>query len=120
MNALRGCIVLGWCATIARIHAKIIDIGYNKFIKASEEMFDKKVGRYKPFNKKFPRQFCHRAPSASLTRNLMWVLEYLNLIDGNRHQRLRHCFEFRTDHAPTPVSHRSRAKICIFSDVTLS
>ena len=53
VNALRGCIVLGWCATIARIHAKIVDIGYDKFNKASEEMFDKKVGRYKPFNKKF-------------------------------------------------------------------
>jgi hypothetical protein len=28
VNALKGCIVLGWCATIARIHEKIGKIGY--------------------------------------------------------------------------------------------
>jgi hypothetical protein len=30
---------------------------------------------------------------------ILWVLEYLELIDGNQHQRLRHCFEFRNNSA---------------------
>jgi hypothetical protein len=34
VQALRGCIVLGWCATIARIHAKIQEIGFDRFSKA--------------------------------------------------------------------------------------
>jgi hypothetical protein len=41
VDALRGCVVLGWCATIARIHAKIAEIGYDKFSTATAEMMAK-------------------------------------------------------------------------------
>ncbi len=53
VQALRGCIVLGWCATVARIHEKIDQIGFAKFSKATEEMSAKTTGRFKPYNKKF-------------------------------------------------------------------
>jgi hypothetical protein len=35
VNALRGCIVLGWCATISRIHNKIEAIGFPAFNRAT-------------------------------------------------------------------------------------
>jgi hypothetical protein len=47
VNALRGCIVLGWCATIARIQAKIAEIGYDKFSSATASMTAKTTGRFK-------------------------------------------------------------------------
>lgn len=52
-QALRGCIVLGWCATVARIHSKIEEIGFDKFSKATEEMTAKTTGRFKPYTKKY-------------------------------------------------------------------
>jgi len=97
-NALRGCIVLGWCATIARIHAKIQDMGFEKFTKATEEMQSKTVGRFKPFNKKLPVESMSELQRIFDT-DILWVLEYLQLIDGNQHARLRHCFEMRNNSA---------------------
>jgi hypothetical protein len=98
VDALRACIVLGWCATIARIQAKIGEIGYEKFSTATAEMFGKSTGRFKWFKKK------HEVESFSelqriFDTDILWVLEYMELIDGNQHERLRHCFEFRNNSA---------------------
>jgi hypothetical protein len=98
VNALRACVVLGWCATIARIHRKIEDIGYDRFSQVTVEMAGKTSGRFKFFTKK------HSIASKSelqtvFDTDLLWVLEYLELIDNNQHQRLRHCFEFRNNSA---------------------
>ncbi|HEY0331448.1 MAG TPA: hypothetical protein VGC77_20405 [Rhodopseudomonas sp.] len=97
-NALRACIVLGWCATIARIHAKIGEIGYDNFSRATEEMAAKTTGRFKPFNKKQMVASLSELQKVFDT-DLLWVLEYLQLIDNNQHQRLRYCFEFRNNSA---------------------
>lgn len=98
VDGKRACIVLGWCATISRIHGKIVEIGFDVFNAASENMTAKTYGRFKPFNKKF------KIESASELRrvfdtDLLWVLEFMELIDGNQHERLRHCFEFRNNSA---------------------
>ncbi len=98
VNALRACIVLGWCATIARIHAKIEQIGYDKFSQATVEMAGKTTGRFKFFTKKLSIQSKSELQTVFDT-DLLWVLEYLQLIDNNQHQRLRHCFEFRNNSA---------------------
>lgn len=98
VDGKRACIVLGWCATISRIHEKIAETGFDAFNKASEDMAAKTYGRFKPFNKKF------KIESASELRrvfdtDLLWILEFMELIDGNQHERLRHCFEFRNNSA---------------------
>ena len=97
-SALRACIVLGWCATIARIQAKLAEIGYDKFTNATASMTAKTTGRFKFFKNR------HHVESLSelqrvFDTDLLWVLEFLELIDGNQHQRLRHCFEFRNNSA---------------------
>jgi len=98
VNALRACVVLGWCATIARIHKKIKEIGYEKFSQTTVEMAGKTTGRFKFFTKKYSIQSKSELQTVFDT-DLLWVLEYLELIDNNQHQRLRHCFEFRNNSA---------------------
>jgi hypothetical protein len=97
-NALRGCIVLGWCATIARIQAKIAEIGYEKFSNATASMTAKTTGRYKFYKKKYEVESLSELQRIFDT-DLLWVLEFMGLIDGNQHERLRYCFEFRNNSA---------------------
>lgn len=97
-NALRGCIVLGWCATIARIQAKLAEIGYDKFSTATASMTAKTTGRYKFYKKKYEVESLSELQRIFDT-DLLWVLEFLELIDGNQHERLRYCFEFRNNSA---------------------
>lgn len=98
VNALRASVVLGWCAAIARIHKKIEEIGFDKFSQATVEMAGKTTGRFKFFTKKQSIQSRSELQTVFDT-DLLWVLEYLQLIDNNQHQRLRHCFEFRNNSA---------------------
>jgi hypothetical protein len=118
VEALRGCIVLGWCATIARIHEKIEQIGFSKFSKATEEMAAKTTGRFKPYNKKFAVESLSEFQRIFDTE-LLWVLEYLELIDGNQHQRLRHCFDMRNHSAHPGLAPISGENLySFFSDIT--
>jgi len=118
VKALKGCIVLGWCATIARIHSKVADIGYTKFSAATDEMAGKNYGRFKPFNKR------HKVDSLSelqriFDTDILWVLEYLELIDGNQHQRLRFCFELRNNSAhPGQAPIEPENVYSFYSDIT--
>lgn len=99
VDAIRACIVLGWCATVSRMHDKIEAIGFAKFNKASEEMAAKQFGRFKPFNKKFRVESTSELRRTVFDTDLLWVLEFLSLIDSNQHERLRHCFEMRNNSA---------------------
>ncbi|MDD1533843.1 MULTISPECIES: hypothetical protein [unclassified Bradyrhizobium] len=98
VEGLRACVVLGWCATVSRIHRKIEDLGFDKFSQATREMAGKTTGRFKPFKKQFQIESRSELQTVFDT-DLLWVLEYLELIDNNQHQRLRHCFEFRNNSA---------------------
>jgi hypothetical protein len=98
VDGLRACVVLGWCATIARIHRKIEEIGFVRFSQATQEMHGKTTGRFKPFRKQFYIESRSELQTVFDT-DLLWVLEYLELIDNNQHQRLRHCFELRNNSA---------------------
>ena len=98
VNGLRACVVLGWCAAIARIHAKIEELDYDTFNNATVEMAGKTTGRFKPFNKRY--SIASRSELQTIfDTDLLWILEYLGLIDNNQHQRMRHCFEFRNNSA---------------------
>jgi hypothetical protein len=98
VNALRASVVLGWCAAIARIHKKLEEIGFDRFNQVTIEMAGKTTGRFKFFTKKQSIQSRSELQTVFDT-DLLWVLEYLQLIDNNQHQRLRHCFEFRNNSA---------------------
>jgi len=98
VDALRGCIVLGWCATIARIQAKISLMGYDKFSAATQSMVGKTTGRFKFYKNKHDINSLSELQRVFDT-DLLWVLEFLELIDGNQHERLRYCFEFRNNSA---------------------
>jgi hypothetical protein len=99
VNGLRACIVLGWCATIARIHEKIAELGYPAFNKASEDMTAKSYGRFKFFNKKFKIDSLSDLQATVFDTDLLWVLEHLQFIDANQHERLRHNFTLRNQSA---------------------
>jgi hypothetical protein len=118
VNALRACVVLGWCATIARIHQKIEEIGFDKFSKATDEMAAKTTGRYKFYKKKYTVDSRAELQTVYDT-DLLWVLEYFGLIDNNQHQRLRHCFEFRNNSAhPGKAPIRGPNLYSFYSDIS--
>jgi hypothetical protein len=118
VNALKGCIVLGWCATIARIHEQIGRIGFDKFSKATEQMVARDYGRYKPFKKKMMIDSLSELQRVFDT-DLLWVLEYLELIDSNQHQRLRTCFELRNHCAhPGQAPVEPENVYAFYSDIT--
>lgn len=118
VEALRSCIVLGWCATIARIHEKVAEIGYDRFTKATEEMAAKTTGRFKAFNKKLPVESPSELQRVFDT-DILFVLEYLELIDSNQHSRLRHCFDMRNHSAhPGQAPITGENLYSFFSDVT--
>ncbi|NEV78329.1 hypothetical protein DYI24_14900 [Rhodopseudomonas sp. BR0C11] len=98
VNALRACVVLGWCAVISRVQRKIEELGYDTFTKASKELAGKTTGRFKWVKKSFVVESRSDLQTV-FDSELLWVLEYMELIDGNQHGRLRHCFEFRNNSA---------------------
>jgi hypothetical protein len=118
VEALRGCIVLGWCATISRIHDKIEEIGFAKYSKATEEMVAKTSGRFKPYSKKFSIESMSELQRVFDTE-LLWALEYLGLIDSNQHARLRHCFDLRNHSAHPGLAPITGENLySFFSDIT--
>ena len=119
VHGIRACIVLGWCATVARIHEKIAQIGFEKFNKASEEMAAKQFGRFKPFNKKFRVESTSELRRTVFDTDLLWILEYLSLIDSNQHERLRYCFEMRNNSAhPGQAPVTGENLYSFYSDIT--
>jgi len=118
VRALRGCIVLGWCATIARIHSKIEEIGLDRFSKATEEMKAKTTGRFKPFTKAYTIESRSELERIFDT-DLLFILEYLQLIDSNQHARLRHCFDMRNHSAHPGLAPITGENLySFFSDIT--
>lgn len=91
---LKASIVLGWCATIDKIHKKIEALGFEKFNVTSTKMKNQTEGRFKKFNKS------QNVSSLSDLRtvfdsDLLWIIEGMELIDINQHTRLSSCFDMR-------------------------
>lgn len=90
----RASVVLGWCATIDRIHRAIEKSGFPKFNITSSTMASQTAGRFKKFNA------VQNVSSLSEVREvfdtvILWILEGMELIDSNQHTRLRSCFDMR-------------------------
>jgi hypothetical protein len=92
----RAAIILGWAAAVDRLHQIIIKNGLDKFNNASLKMSTLSKGRYKQFNKKFNIQNLSDLRMSVFDNDLLWVLEFLGLIDGNEHKKLEICFTLRT------------------------
>lgn len=91
---LRASVVLGWCATIDRIHKKIEELGFPKFNVTSAQMASETKGRYKRFNS--PQNISSLGEVREVFDNIiLWILEGMQLIDTNQHTRLKSCFDLR-------------------------
>jgi hypothetical protein len=91
---LRAAAVLGWCAAVDRIHRSIEKLGFDKFNSTSKQMAAATSGRFKRFNS--PAAVASMGELREVyDSNILWVLEGMQLIDGNQHTRLRSCFELR-------------------------
>jgi len=94
----RASVVLGWCAAVHRIHRTVEKLGFDEFNKKSEEM-KTAGGRFKRWNKSFTIQSISDLRLTVFDNDLLWVLEYWALIDGNQHERLSTCFTMRSNSA---------------------
>jgi hypothetical protein len=95
---LRASVVLGWCAAISRIHAKIEEIGFETFNVTSAQMASQQKGRFKRFNKVFKLSSTGDLNEV-FDNDTLWVLEGMEIIDTNQHTRLHSCFEMRCQSA---------------------
>jgi hypothetical protein len=93
----RASVVLGWSAAVHRMHKTIERLGFDEFNKKCEEA---KIagGRFKRFNKSFEVHSLSDLRTVFDT-DLLWVLEYWELIDSNQHERLSICFTMRSNSA---------------------
>lgn len=91
----RAAVVLGWCAVVDRLHKKIMMIGLDKFNNASTQMATISTGRYKRFNKKYDIHNLSELRMTVFDNDLLWILEFLGLIDGNEHEKFEICFTIR-------------------------
>ena len=95
----RASIVLGWSAAIHRLHKTVEKLGFDEFNKKSEEMKILAEGRFKRFNKSFHVQSLSDLSATIFDNDLLWVLEYWELLDSNQHERLSICFTMRNNAA---------------------
>jgi hypothetical protein len=95
----RGSMVLVWSAAIHRIHKVIEKLGFDAFNKKSQEMKNIHEGRFKRFRKSFNIHSLNELEATVFDTDLLWVLEYWNLIDANQHERLSICFTMRCNAA---------------------
>jgi hypothetical protein len=114
----RAAIILGWCAAVNRLHLYVEMEGFAKFNQASLQMFNIQNGRYKRFNKKFEIQNLSDLRMSVFDSDLLWVLEFLGVIDGNQHEKLEICFTMRNTSAhPGDATVTDENLLSFFSDI---
>lgn len=120
LGFFRAAIVLGWCAAVDRLQKKVLAVGLDRFNNASAQMAAMTSGRYKRFNKKFEIHNLSDLRMSVFDSDLLWVLEFLGVIDGNEHEKLSICFTIRNtcahpgDASPSPENVAS-----FFSDINV-
>ena len=114
----RASMVLVWSAAIHRMQKVVEKLGFSEFNKKSEEMKSIREGRFKRFQKSFNVNSLSELRATVFDTDLLWVLEYWELIDANQHERLSNCFAMRNN-----AAHPGEAKITginlasVFSDL---
>jgi hypothetical protein len=118
LGKLRAAVILGWCATVNRLHLRIENDGFDKFNQATVHMSAIQTGRYKRFNKKFEIHNLSDLRMSVFDGDLFWVLEFLGTIDGNQHERLEICFTMRNTCAhPGDATITDENLLSFFSDI---
>jgi len=113
----RAAIILGWCATVNRLHLYIEKEGFEKFNQGTVQMSNIQTGRYKRFNKKFDIQNLSDLRMTVFDGDLLWALEFLSAIDGNQHERLEICLTMRNTCAhPGETTVTDENLLSFFSD----
>jgi hypothetical protein len=113
----RAAVILGWCATIDRIHRQIENLGFTNFNVTSAKMASQQKGRFKRFNS------TQNVNSLSELREvfdtiILWVIEGMGLIDSNQHTRLRSCLDMRCQCAhPGEATVTEYNLMSFFSDI---
>lgn len=95
INKYRASIIMGWCCAVYRIHNTVEKLGFDKFNQASVTMKNIQQGRYGRFNKSFSITNISELRMNVMDRDLLWIIEFLHLIDGNEHEKLEICFTMR-------------------------
>jgi len=114
----RASVVLAWSAAIHRMHKVVESKGLDEFNKKSLEMKSRTEGRFKRFNKSFHVQTLSELRASIFDNDLLWVLEYWDLIDSNQHERLVTCLTMRNNSAhpgEAPITEENLASF--FSDL---
>lgn len=91
---LKGATVLLWCAAIDRIHSVIEQIGFEKFNRMSSQMKAQTTGKFKHFNKEYQIQSVSDLRIV-FDRDILQIIEGMQLIDSNERTRLASCFDMR-------------------------
>ena len=114
----RAAIILGWGAAVDRLHQIIMKNGLDRFNNASVQMSAISTGRYKRFNKKLDIQNLSDLRMTVFDNDLLWILEFLGLIDGNEHEKLEICFTMRKTCAhPGEAKYSPENVASFFSDL---
>jgi len=115
---LRASMVLVWCAAVNRMHKTVEKLGISEFNKKSQEMKKIETGRFKRFNKSYELVSVSDLEVTVFDNDLLWVLEYWNLIDANQHDRLQICFTMRNNAAhPGDATITEQNLASAFSDI---
>lgn len=114
---MRAAIVLGWCATIDKIQKKIMKIGLDKFNRKSQELKTQTSGKFRNWNKGVQANTLSELQTVFDT-DLIVVLEGMELLDGNRADRLRVCFQYRNQSAhPGDAPIEEPHLVAFFTDI---
>ncbi len=91
---LKAAVVLGWCACIDHIHKKIDNLGYTIFNVTSAQLASQQKGRFKNFNKTYNISSLSELREV-FDKDILTIIEGMNLIDFNQGTRLKSCFDMR-------------------------
>ena len=113
----RAAVVLGWCATVDRVHHRIEGLGFTQFNVTSVQMAGQQKGRFKRF--KSPQNVTSLSELREVFDTIvLWVIEGMGMIDSNQHTRLLSCFDMRCQCAhPGEASVTEFNLMSFFSDI---
>jgi len=115
---LRASIVMGWCAVMDHIHRKIEKLGFQIFNQTSVVMKNSTSGRFKKFSKLYSVGSLSELREV-FDRDILWILEGMELIDSNENKRLQNCFDIRSSCAHPGEAPITRPNLLsFFSDIS--
>ncbi len=114
---LRAAVVMGWAGAVDRMQAKIAAVGFDKF-NAISKIMKKKGGVYSQFDRAYSVKSLNAFRAKVSDRSLLMTLLYMEAIDVNQHDRLKHCYTLRNNSAhPGKAPIKEANVVSFFSDL---